>query len=156
MLRKKGNGRPAKRTRSQIPEPAIMDSTARTRPRQILLDFLGDSARHRQPPIPSPPHNGTPTSQAAAAAISRRAPNLRELVFSYIASRGRDGSTADEVCTALAMWPQTATPRIRELAKAGRIVKTGRTRPTRSGCSATVWTTLTEEKTGERQKAAGN
>ncbi len=125
-----------------------MDSTARIRPRQMLLDFLGDNARHRQTPISSPPHNQTPTSKAAATAISRRAPSLRELVFNYIASRGPDGSTADEVCAALGMWPQTATPRINELAKAGRIVKTGRTRPTRSGCSAVVWT-IKEEKTGE-------
>lgn len=125
-----------------------MDSTAQTRPRQMLLDFLGDSARHRQKPIPSPPHNHTPTSKTAANAISRRAPSLRELVFNYIASRGPNGSTADEVCAALDMWPQTATPRINELAKAGRIFKTGRTRLTRSGCPAFVWT-VKEEKTGE-------
>ncbi len=86
-----------------------------------------------------PPHNNTPTSKAAAQSIARQAPNLRVLVLSHIERCGHHGATADEVCQALDMWPQSATPRINELAKSGDIVNSGRTRPTRSGRNAIVW-----------------
>ncbi len=86
-----------------------------------------------------PPHNSTPTSKAAAENIARRTPNHRVLVLAHVERCGHHGVTADEVCQALDMWPQSATPRINELAKIGDIVNSGRTRPTRSGRAAIVW-----------------
>lgn len=112
-------------------------STAQTAAEQMLLPFLASSRQRTRPRIP--PHNQTPTSAAAALTVRRRAPNLRAMVLQYIGDCGRYGATADEVCHALDMLAQSATPRVNELAKAGEIVNSGRTRPTRSGRAAVVW-----------------
>ena len=64
---------------------------------------------------------------------------MRERVYAFIRDRGPLGATDDEGERALAMRPQSYTPRRGELAKAGRIAMTGEKRPTASGCMAAVW-----------------
>lgn len=120
----------------------MRDSIASSSNGQRLLAFLAPTSS----PIPTatPPHNQTRTSIEAAHGIARRAPNLRALVLQHITGCGPHGATADEVCQALDMWPQSGTPRINELAKSGSIVDSGRTQPTRSGRAAVVWIATTK------------
>jgi hypothetical protein len=79
------------------------------------------------------------TSQEAAAAIKERAPKLRQRVYEYIHNQGARGATADEVQVALDLSHQTAAPRVTELAKLGRIVRTDERRKTRYGRNAGVY-----------------
>jgi uracil-DNA glycosylase len=82
---------------------------------------------------------GSDTSKAAAESIAADSGQLREFVFSYIEKAGIGGMTCDEVEEAADMRHQTASARIRELAQKGRIVDSGRRRPTRSSRMAIVW-----------------
>ena len=118
-------------------------STLGHSPYQTLLPFFAPPAKPSRRELP--PHNNTPTSKAAAVAVSRRAPNLRELVFNFIKSRGAYGATADEVGDALDAVAQTITPRIRELAQAGRIAHNRTNRPTRRDCPARVYVAVKED-----------
>jgi hypothetical protein len=86
---------------------------------------------------------GSATSEAAALSMVDAASTLRERVFDLIASRGKGGTTDDEVEVALAMRHQTASARRRELELLGRVIKTGDRRPTRSGRTAAVYVTAT-------------
>jgi len=78
------------------------------------------------------------TSVEAAQSMRTRAPDLRELVFSYF-KRHRGGLTCDEVEALSGLSHQSASPRIFELAKAGRIVDSGKRRRTRGGRGAVVY-----------------
>lgn len=89
-------------------------------------------------PEPMPPHNGTVTSQAAAASVHGSVTELRERVFRYIKEQGWAGATDQEVQEALQMDGNTQRPRRVELANERRIVRHG-TRKTKSGRGATVW-----------------
>lgn len=82
---------------------------------------------------------GSDTSQAAAESIAPEASQLREFVFSHIERSRGGGMTCDEVEVEAAMSHQTTSARIRELAQKGRIIDSGRRRPTRSGRMAIVW-----------------
>jgi len=44
-----------------------------------------------------PPHNGAPTSRAAANEIEPVAGKARDAVLDYLRSRGGEGATADEI-----------------------------------------------------------
>ena len=44
-----------------------------------------------------PPHNGTPTSRAAAEQIEPVSGKARATVLEYVRSRGTEGATADEI-----------------------------------------------------------
>lgn len=79
------------------------------------------------------------TSDAAAERIKPHAPDARERILAFIASRGPDGATDDEGETALGIKPQSYTPRRGELARLGLIVDSGLRRPTASGRWAAVW-----------------
>lgn len=87
------------------------------------------------------PTNGTDTSDAAARSMARIAPIIRRRVLELIRDRTQTGfgATCDEVETALKLPHQTASARIRELAKAGDIRDSGNRRLTRSNRKATVW-----------------
>jgi hypothetical protein len=88
-----------------------------------------------------PPHvRGSATSKAAADSVAESAGNLRNKVLTCIADTGAAGMTTDEIEAALDMRHQTASARIVELVNAGKILKTDRTRPTRSGRAAAVYT----------------
>jgi hypothetical protein len=84
------------------------------------------------------------TSLAALESLDTA--SLRELVFKMIEEMGCEGATCDEVEMALDMKHQTASARITELKKMGRIVALGAEwgRPTRSGRNARVHVTKKE------------
>jgi hypothetical protein len=88
-----------------------------------------------------PPHvRGSATSKAAADSVAECAGNLRNKVLTCIADTGAAGSTCDEIEQALQLRHQTCSARIVELVNAGKILKTDRTRRTRSGRAAAVYT----------------
>lgn len=74
----------------------------------------------------------------------------RARIFERIEACGEGGATCDEVEQALAMIHQTASARILELAQVGRIIDTGRRRPTRTGRNARVYVTVKEQADAHR------
>lgn len=97
------------------------------------------SSRHDYPDPPAH-HNAPPgTSDAAANHIAPRAGTLRGMVLDFIRSRGVEGATDQEIQTSLGLSSNTENPRRLELVQAELVVASGRQRPTRSGCRATVW-----------------
>jgi hypothetical protein len=91
-----------------------------------------------------PPHvRGSATSKAAADSITPTAAKVRERVRVAIADTGLAGMTCDQIEAALDMRHQTASARIVELVNSGAILKTDRTRPTRSGRAAAVYVAKT-------------
>ncbi len=112
-------------------------------PRQWHKDEAGDlplfSGRPAEPQKPMPPAAmSSSTSVEAAESMREAAPLLRERVRKWIASRGEHGATCDEVERHMALRHQTASARVNELMREGRIYEAGR-RPTSSGRQATVW-----------------
>jgi hypothetical protein len=89
-----------------------------------------------------PPHNGTPTSIAAAKEIEPVAGKARAAVLDYLLSRGIEGATADEIEQATSYSGNTIRPRLVELKRIGSIEKSDATRPTRSGRKAAVWVVM--------------
>ena len=82
----------------------------------------------------------SPTSVRAAESIAPTAGTLRAEVLAYIAGRGVEGATDEEVQVGLGMNPSTQRPRRVELVNKGKVVDSGQTRATRSGRQAVVWT----------------
>lgn len=85
---------------------------------------------------------GSDTSEMAAASMVPSADSIRERVRNYIASRGLDGATCDEVQYALDMLHQTASARVTELRLRGDIIKSGEKRRTKAGRLAAVYLTV--------------
>jgi hypothetical protein len=110
--------------------------------------FAAPQPAPRPEPEKLPPHNRTFTSIEASLHIRHAAPSMRQRVLQYIRDRGRDGSTDEECQFALCLKTQTQTARRNELMRDGLVVNSGRTRPTTSGCKATVWVAAREG--GER------
>ena len=81
----------------------------------------------------------TGASRAAAKSVERDAPRLRERVYRFLQGRGELGATDDEIELASKMSHQTISARRRELVLEGKVVASGRKRPTRSGRAANVW-----------------
>jgi hypothetical protein len=96
--------------------------------------MIDDLFTHRLPHV-----RGSATSKAAADRMAESAGNLRNKVLTCIADTGAAGMTTDEIEVALDMRHQTISPRVYELAGSGQIVKTDRTRRTRSGRAAAVY-----------------
>lgn len=91
-------------------------------------------------------------SVAAAARSSKMAlddarpkiPSKRDQVLAWYRTRGAHGATCDELELITGMTHQTASARVHELMRLGKLVASeadGKTirRPTRSGSKATVW-----------------
>lgn len=78
----------------------------------------------------------------------------RERVLSLLRDRGDHGATDQEMQTELQMSGNTQRPRRKELEKAGKVIDSGRTRKTSSGCSATVWIVDTSGTTNAAPSAA--
>ncbi len=95
---------------------------------------LGPPARHNAP---------AGTSHVAADRIAGHAKDLRARVLAYIIAQGPHGATDDEGETALAIKPQTYTPRRGELVGLGMVRDSERRRPTASGRPAAVWVATT-------------
>ncbi len=88
---------------------------------------------------------GSATSKAAGASVDRVSMRERVETEIWVYSHGLTppvGRTDDEIEQALNMRHQTVSARRRELVLAGKVVDSGRTRKTRSGCKATVWVTV--------------
>lgn len=88
---------------------------------------------------PPPATNGTPTSNEAASRIEPAAGTLRALVLAYVRHCGEIGATDEEMQVGLEMNPSTQRPRRQELEKLGLILRTSRTRPTKSGRAAVIF-----------------
>lgn len=83
---------------------------------------------------------GSKTSKAAAVSqLPVKAAVDEARVAAYIYGCGLTGSTDDEIEVSLGMIHQTASARRNGLARKNLVVNSGRTRPTRTGCHATVW-----------------
>jgi len=89
-------------------------------------------------PPPPVPRDAPETSREAAESIAPRTSRLAERVLTYI--RGANGATCFEIEEGLEMAHQTASARVWELRKAGRIRDSGVRRKTGSGRRAVVWT----------------
>jgi hypothetical protein len=89
---------------------------------------------------PPPAHHAAPsTSHDAARAIAPHAPRMRDRVMAYLRTCGGWGATDEEAGEALALRPQSYTPRRGELVKLGFVVDSGERRATASGRWAVVW-----------------
>jgi hypothetical protein len=97
-----------------------------------------------RPTVYVAPHNGTPTSKAAAESLSAESTyTIRETIYRFIASSG-DGATREEIEEALGIGGNTVRPRVRELLAAFRLREYGE-RKTRSGRNAAVLTANRKE-----------
>ncbi len=83
------------------------------------------------------PHNGTPTSRAAAESMMCHATRLKRQILAEI-SAAEWGLTCDEVEQRTGLSHQTASARIRELTESEKLYHHGE-RPTRSGRKARVY-----------------
>lgn len=84
------------------------------------------------------PHNGTPTSRAAAESCEPQAGTDRRRVLDYVAGRGSEGATRDEIAAALQLKIQTVCGRVNDLVRQGNLRASEQTRPTESGRAAAV------------------
>jgi hypothetical protein len=88
-----------------------------------------------------PPHNGKPTSIAAAESVVNSASRQRAQVYAFIAGR-KDGATREEIEIALGLAGNAVRPRVWELlgnnGHAARIRESGERRRTNSGRMAEV------------------
>jgi hypothetical protein len=85
---------------------------------------------------PAPPHNGTPTSIAAAESIVPHVNRQQELILAYL--RTCDGDTREiPVCSSMPSG-NAVRPRVRELIGKGLVQETDTQRQTRSGRAAAV------------------
>lgn len=88
---------------------------------------------------PAPFARESRTSKAAAKSIEPAAGTLRAIVLAFIRGRGEAGATIEEVASGAGLKLQSACPRVNELAAAGLIHDSTKTRLTASGRSAVVW-----------------
>lgn len=87
----------------------------------------------------TPPYQKhSPTSRAAAEAIKPKIGPLHRAIMEHLRAFG--GSTDEELQENLIIAQNTQRPRRRELQQAGLVIDSGRTRATRSGRQAVVWT----------------
>jgi hypothetical protein len=85
--------------------------------------------------------SGSETSEEAAESMIPIAGTIRRKALDYIRSQGGHGSITEQMGIAIGLKDQTASPRVVELAQAGFILKTRRTRKTTSGRRAAVYVT---------------
>ena len=91
-------------------------------------------------PYPNTPGFKEPTtSRDAAIAVSEWSPLLRERVYAVVRAAGARGLTPDEAADKLDKTVLAVRPRFTELAKKGRIVRTGERRRNVSGLRAKAW-----------------
>lgn len=98
-----------------------------------------DSMFARLPLTPPVRRDAPGTSRVAAGRIAGHAATLRAAVLAMLRERGDHGATDQEIQDALNLPSNTQIPRRWELVNAGAVVASGRKRPTRSNCPATVW-----------------
>lgn len=86
-------------------------------------------------------HGGNPESEAANQSIADVKEIVRRQVEEFVDTRGDDGATADEAAIIFGSSHNHVAPRMTELLADGRLIDSGRRRPTRSGRSARVLVT---------------
>jgi hypothetical protein len=79
------------------------------------------------------------TSRDAHEAIKPKASAIRSRILAELQLRGSTGATCDELEQALGLSHQTASARLREMAKAETIYDSGHRRETRTGRTAIIW-----------------
>lgn len=84
-----------------------------------------------------PPHNGTPTSIAAAESIAPFTGAQASKVAEFIRSRGKQGATRQEIADGLQMRLQSVCGRVNELLRSTSFIEQG-TRPNPNGKQAAV------------------
>jgi len=77
-------------------------------------------------------------SQQAARSIAHAVAYIESRILAHLA-QCPDGATTEELCAALDLRMSTGSARCSELRRLGRIIDSGRTRPTSSGRAAAVW-----------------
>lgn len=78
------------------------------------------------------------TSRAAAKSVAHAVGYIEQRICDWLAERGPHGGTADEAEADLDLGQSNGSARFSELTKAGRIIRTTRTRKTRRGRGAFV------------------
>ena len=96
------------------------------------------SEQHPIPALFKAPHNGTPTSKAAAEQKTDAASDRAKMLAAYRAA-GAMGMTDDEMRITTGLNPDSIRPRRGELIRAGEVAETTKARPTRTGRMATVY-----------------
>jgi len=84
------------------------------------------------------PHNGTPTSIAAAQSIKPHIGPMQRRILDYLDYEGP--LTQEEISVGTGLRLQSVNGRINELARIGLVKDIGWTAPTSSGRRAVVWT----------------
>jgi hypothetical protein len=98
------------------------------------------STKYTLPPRASASPRVQDTSIGALKSMDPAVTALREQqILEYIQTTG--GATFWETATALRLPHQSTSPAITKLHRKGRIVDTGKRRPTGTGCKAIVWAT---------------
>lgn len=82
----------------------------------------------------------SPTSRAAAEAIKPALNALQSRVLAVIRLEPSWGATDEDICTVTGLKGSTVRPRRIELCEKGLIKDSGKTRATKRGRQATVWT----------------
>ncbi|MDP0928515.1 HTH domain-containing protein [Paracoccus onubensis] len=85
-----------------------------------------------------------PTSESAAERIAPKAPILRHKILNLMIAIGSP-LTADEIAKVMNLSVLTVRPRISELAKAGKLVDSGKRGTNASGRSAVRWRVSDQE-----------
>lgn len=86
------------------------------------------------------PDSGAPeTERYAAIAQYPKSGTDRRRVLDFIAARGDEGATDEEIALGLNMRHYTAAPRRTELRDGGWVGDSGKRRPTTTGSPAAVW-----------------
>lgn len=87
----------------------------------------------------SAPHNGTPTSKAAAESVSpTTAKTVRNAIYAYLELRGDTGATREEIENHMGIDGNTIRPLVVELINEGRVIGTDMQRKTSNGRNAEV------------------
>jgi hypothetical protein len=102
-----------------------------------MFETVNGVLRAKTPDICERKHGGNPHSTEAHKRIREGLSARRELVYRCIKVCTM-GITVDELASQWNEPPNNLSGRFSELARDGRIVKSG-TRPTRSNCPAAVW-----------------
>lgn len=103
------------------------------------MSRIAEAAFGDTPYPESPGFKKTGTSSDAARAIGTHSKKLREDVLAEFAKAAPAGLTADEVAGRLGKRVLAIRPRVSELGKLEKIVRTGERRANESGLKADVW-----------------
>ncbi len=85
------------------------------------------------------PDSGSATSRAAARSVQHRVGTDCGRILELLIGQRSYGATCCEIERMLGLSHQTASARVRQLAKASMIEDSGSTRATRTGRQAIVW-----------------